>query len=164
MRWIAVNYLFSPRSQYSYKKESPPHGFERLPSCMPSTAYSTAPTVTSIFEISCEFKSDWVNIGKYMRWIFVRNAVKCGELFFFHRIHRNHCISYTNSPHSPHFLQKCTRKPRPGSQLFHKLLKTFTETAIPCWSQVLPRIEKKIGKICKTGGEKLFFFHRKFRT
>ena len=31
------------------------------------------------------------------RWIFVRNAVKCGE-FFFHRIHRFHRISYINLP------------------------------------------------------------------
>ena len=60
-----------------------------------------------------------------MRWIFVRNAVnlvvnfckKCGEkrwIIFFHRIHRNHRISYENSPHSPHFLRKFTQKPRPG--------------------------------------------------
>ena len=60
-----------------------------------------------------------------MRWIFVRNAVnlvvnfckKCGEkrwIIFFHRIHRNHRISYENSPHSSHFLRKFTKKPRPG--------------------------------------------------
>ena len=34
--------------------------------------------------------------------------------YFFHRIHRNHRISYKSSPHSPHFLQKLTQKPRPG--------------------------------------------------
>ena len=62
---------------------------------------------------------------KLMRWIFVRNAVnfavnfckKCGEMrwiIYFHRIHRNHRISYKISPHSPHFLQKITLKPRPG--------------------------------------------------
>ena len=61
---------------------------------------------------------------KLMQWIFVRNAVnfavnfckKCGEMrwnIYFHRIHRNHRISYKNSPHSPHFLQKITLKPRP---------------------------------------------------
>ena len=82
-RWIAENYLFSPRSQYSYKKESSPHGFEPLIYCVPSNAKSTAPTVTVIFGISCEFKSDWVNFGYPMRWIFVRNAVKCGKIFFF---------------------------------------------------------------------------------
>ena len=64
------------------KKKSSLHGFEPLTSCMPSNAYSTAPTVTYLFVISCEFKSDWVNFGNHMRWIFVRNAVKCGELFF----------------------------------------------------------------------------------
>ena len=64
-----------------------------------------------------------------MRWIFVRNAVnlvvnfckKCGEkrwIIFFHRIHRNHRISYDNSQHSPHFLRKFTQKPRPGIYLF----------------------------------------------
>ena len=62
---------------------------------------------------------------KLMGWIFVRNAVnfwkKCGEMWwniYFHRIYRNHRISYKNSPHSSHFLQKFTQKPRPGrSQL-----------------------------------------------
>ena len=114
MRWIAVIYLFSPRSQYSYKKESSPHAFETLTSGLPSTAYSTAPTVTLFVDNSCQFKSDWLNVGKQMRWIFVRNAVKCVELFYFHRIQRNHRISYNNSPQSPPFLQKFTQKPRPG--------------------------------------------------
>ena len=39
-------------------------------------------------------------------------------IIFFHRIHRNHRISYENSPHSPHFLRKFTQKPRPGMPLF----------------------------------------------
>ena len=39
--------------------------------------------------------------------------MNCGELFFFHR---NHRISYKNSPHSPHFLQKFNQKPRPGKE------------------------------------------------
>ena len=30
-----------------------------------------------------KIKSDSVNIGKQMRWIFVRKTVKCGESFFF---------------------------------------------------------------------------------
>ena len=108
MRWIAENYFFSPRSQYSYKKELYPHGFDPLTSCMPSAAYSTAPTVTYYLGISREFKSDWVNVGNQMRWIFVRNAVKSGELFFFTaftaitafltKIHRIHRISYENLP------------------------------------------------------------------
>ena len=34
------------------------HGFEPLTSCMPSTACSTAPAVTNLRGISCEFKSD----------------------------------------------------------------------------------------------------------
>ena len=99
----------------------PAHGFEPLTSCMPSSVYSTAPTVAYFDDISWEFKPDWVNIGKQMRWIFVRNAVnfcmKCGEMrcnIYFHRIHRNHRISYKNSPRSPHFLQKFTQNPRPG--------------------------------------------------
>ena len=89
MFWITVNYLFSPRSQYSYKKESSPQVFQPLTSCMPSTAYSITPTVTSFLYISREFKSNWVKVGKQMRWIFVRNAVnlavnfckKCGEMW-----------------------------------------------------------------------------------
>ena len=62
------------------------------------------------------------------RWIIVRNAMnfavnfckKCGELWwniYFHRIHRNHRM-YKNSPHSLHFLQKITLKPRPGHYCF----------------------------------------------
>ena len=64
-----------------------------------------------------------------MQWVFVRKAVnvavnickKCDEMWwniYCHRIHRNHRISFKNSPHSPHFLQKFTRKPRPGNQIF----------------------------------------------
>ena len=109
MRWIEVNYSFSPRSQYSYKNKAPLHGFEPLNSCMPSTAYSTAPTITYSLDISCELKSDWVNVRKQMRWIFVRNALNfaanfckiCGEMWcviFFHCIHRFHHISYINLP------------------------------------------------------------------
>ena len=116
-RWI----FFSPRSQYSYKKNPTSHGFEPLTSCMPSSVYSIAPTVAYFDDISWEFIPDWVNIGKQMRWIFERNAVnfcmKCGEMrcnIYFHRIHHNHRISYKNSPRSPHFLQKFTQNPRPG--------------------------------------------------
>ena len=109
MRWIAVNYLFSPPSSYSYKKELSPNGPEPLTSCMPSNDYSTAPTITYFFAISCGFKSDWLDVGKQMGWIFLRNVVnfavnfcrKCGEMwriFYFHRIHRNHRISYKNLP------------------------------------------------------------------
>ena len=57
-QWIAVKYLFSPRSQYPYKQECSRHEFETVTSCMPATAYSTAATVTYNFDISCEFKSD----------------------------------------------------------------------------------------------------------
>ena len=88
MRWIAANYLFSPPSQFSYKTESSP---------------------IDVY---------WVNFGNHMRWFFVRNAmnftvsflrnaVKCGELYFFTaftaftsfltKIHR---ISYKNLPKS----------------------------------------------------------------
>ena len=56
-----------------------------------------------------------------MRWIFVRNAVnfckKCCEMWwiiYFHRIHRNHRISYNNSPQSPHFLQNLPKNLDPG--------------------------------------------------
>ena len=40
-------------------------GFEPPTSCMPSAAYSTAPTVMYYLGISREFKSDWVNVGKH---------------------------------------------------------------------------------------------------
>ena len=46
-------------------------------------------------------------------WSMTRVCKKCGEkqwIIFLHRIHRNHRISYENSPHSPHFLQKFTPK------------------------------------------------------
>ena len=81
-----------------------------------------------------------------MRWIFVRNAVnfavnlckKCVEMWwiiYFHCINRNHRISYKNSPHSPHFLQKITLKPRPGwclcSRLF--LVVVFVIVNILCF-------------------------------
>ena len=87
MRWIAVNYLFSPCSQYSYKKEASLPWFEPVTSFMPSSAHSTSPNLTYFCDISSEFKLDWVNVGKWMRWIFVGNAVnfavnfckKCGE-------------------------------------------------------------------------------------
>ena len=119
-------------SRYSYKKRLLLPGIEPQTSYIPSTAYSTPPTVTLLLIISCEFKSDRVNVGKQMRWLFVRNAVnfvvnickKCGEMrwMFFHRnqniyclrIHRNHRISYKNSPHSPHFWQNFTH---PGQGL-----------------------------------------------
>ena len=66
-RRIAVNYLFTSRSQYSYEKEKSLQGFEPLPSFVPSTANSTAPTVNNFFDISREIKLDWVNVGKQMR-------------------------------------------------------------------------------------------------
>ena len=65
---FVLNYLFSRRSQYSYKKESSPHSFEPLTSCMTSTLLSTAPTVPYNFAISGEFKSDWVNFGNHILW------------------------------------------------------------------------------------------------
>ena len=79
-------------------------GFKALTSCMPPTSWSSAPTLTYFYDISCEFKSDSVNVGKPMRWSVERNAVnfckKCGEMrwIFFCRIHRNHRISYKRSP------------------------------------------------------------------
>ena len=82
--------------------------FEPLTSCMPLTAKSSAPAVTYIFESSCDFKSDWVNLGNHLRWIFVRNAVKCSEIIIFTvftaitafltKIRRIRRISYKNLP------------------------------------------------------------------
>ena len=104
-RWIIY---FHRVLSFLTKKESSLLGFEPQNSPMPSTAYSTAPTVTYILDFSCEFKSDCVNVGKQMRWIFVRNAVnfavnfckKCGEMrwIIFFRIHRFHRISFINLP------------------------------------------------------------------
>ena len=76
MRWIAVNYLFSQCSQYSYKKEASVHGFELLSSCMPSISYSTAPIVKNFYYLSCKFKSSSVNVGRQIRRIFVQIAAK----------------------------------------------------------------------------------------
>ena len=56
------------------------------------------------------------------RGLAVNFRKKCGEMWgiiYFHRIHRNHRISYKNLPHSPHFFQKFTQKPKnldPGSR------------------------------------------------
>ena len=116
---------FGVNAVNSYKKTASLHGFEPLTSCMPSTAYCTAPTVTYFIDCSCEFKEDWVNVGNELGEFFLRNAVnfavnfwkKCGEMrwnIYCHRYYRNHRISYQNSPHSPHFLQIFIRKPRPG--------------------------------------------------
>ena len=100
-RWII--YIHRILSILTKKEFSLP-GFAPRTSCMPSPAYSTAATVTYILDISYEFKSNWISVGKQMRWIFVsnavnfvRNAVKGGELFF-RRIHRFHRISYINLP------------------------------------------------------------------
>ena len=86
----------------------------------------------------CFQRISYINLPRLMRWIFVRNAVnfavnfckKCGEMrwnIYFHRIHRNHRISYNNSPQSLPFLQKFTQKPRPGyDELWFQ--KFYTET------------------------------------
>ena len=72
---------------------------------MLSTGYCAGRNVTFLFYFSCQFISSWVNAGKQMRWIFVRNAVNfavnCVEkrpIIFFHRIHCFHRISYNNLP------------------------------------------------------------------
>ena len=82
-------------------------GFEHLTSCMPSIDYPTAPIFTYLFVISCDFKSDWVNVRMPMRWIFVRNAVKiepniCKKM-------RWNAVKFSfssHSPHSAHFIKK----------------------------------------------------------
>ena len=69
---------------------------------------------------------------KSMRWIFVRNAVnfsvnfckKCREMRWNIYFHRNHHISYKDSPH---FLQKFTQKPRPRVK---KISQVYDESAI----------------------------------
>ena len=94
----AVNYLFSPRSHYSYRKQSSPHGFQPLTSCTPAITYSTAPTLTYCFNISCWFKSNWVNFEKQMPWIFVRNALNFSESFC---KKCGNAVTYSFSPHSP---------------------------------------------------------------
>ena len=48
----------------SYKKETAVHVFEPLISCMSTASYSTAPSVTYFIDISCEFKSDSINVMK----------------------------------------------------------------------------------------------------
>ena len=74
-------FIFTAFSEFLQKKESFLHGFEPLTSCMPSS-YSTAPNITYCIDLSCEIKSDWVEVGKKCG-DFVRNAVKCAELFLF---------------------------------------------------------------------------------
>ena len=117
LHFFAVNAVnrgelfFSPCSKFSYKN------------WISSSSYSIAQTVTYFSAISYVFKIDSVNVVKQRRWIFVRNGVKlavnnckkCGDMrwiIFSLRIHHN---SYKHSPHSPHFLQNFTQKPRPGS-------------------------------------------------
>ena len=81
---FAVNrgefFIFTAYSVF-IRKDSSLHGFEPLNYCVLSTAYSTAPTVTCFFDTSCECKSDWVNVGKQMRWNFVRNEVNFAVKF-----------------------------------------------------------------------------------
>ena len=61
----------------------------------------------------------------FSRWIFVRNAVKCGEIIFY-CLHRNRLISCKISTLSPHFLQKFTQKPLLGlSDQFTLCLQQF---------------------------------------
>ena len=54
-----------------------------------------------------------LDLNRYSE-IFVRIAVKAVN--FFHHTHRNHRIFYNYLLHSPHFLEKFTRKPRPGNE------------------------------------------------
>ena len=77
--------------------------------------------------LHCFHRIPYINLHQSsMRWILVTKAANIavkfcknwGEMWWnilVHRIHRNHRISYKNSPHSPHFLQKVTQKPWPGS-------------------------------------------------
>ena len=98
MWWIAVKYLFSPRSQYSYKIEASLHGCAP-PACLQLLIPLRQLSPESLIFL-VNFMSDWVNFRKQVRWIFVRNAVnfavnfcrKRGEMpwIFF-------------SPHSPYF-------------------------------------------------------------
>ena len=134
-------FIFTAFSVFLQKGTSM-HGFEPLSFCTSWTSYSTAPTVKYCIYISCEIKSDSVNVEKQMRSIFVRNAVNFEMSFvryavnyFFYRAHRIQRISCIichkswcgkflqemrrnifspHSPHSSHFLQKSTQRPRPG--------------------------------------------------
>ena len=78
-------FIFTAYNGFLTKKTSV-HGIETLTSCMSTTSYSTAASVTYLFSISSEFKSASINVGKQMRWssqwILVRTTVKPGEFFF----------------------------------------------------------------------------------
>ena len=85
---------------------------------------------------------------------------KCGEIFFvttftaitafLTKILRTHRISYKNSPHSPHFLQKFTQKTDPGLNIWIKIFKDdpVTLTVVSDeqwnWSQSLTKPTSEI--------------------
>ena len=93
------------------KKEASLHRFESLTSCMPST-YSTATTVTPLYDISCQFESDWVNVGKQMQLNIVWKAVNLAANFVIKAVN----FFSLNSPLSPHFSQRFAQKSWPRNQ------------------------------------------------
>ena len=95
MRFIAVNYLISPRSQYSSKKTSL-QGFEP-----PIIGLEPLIPLLQLSLTAMKFlvNLNQINVGKQMRLFFARNAVKCGELIFSPHSPHIHRISYINLPH-----------------------------------------------------------------
>ena len=65
----------------SYKKETSVHGFEPLTSCMSTTSYSTAPSVTYVTDISGEFK-----ISVAISAVNICKIFFLAPKIFFHRI------------------------------------------------------------------------------
>ena len=89
MRWIAVNYLFSPRSWYSYKK-IPPY---TCPNLVPTVCLQL---LVPLRQLSLTSMIILVNLRKRWKTNAVNFCKKCGEmgLFFFHRAHCIHRFSY----------------------------------------------------------------------
>ena len=89
MRWIAVNYLYSPGSRHSYKKRH----------------FRTRVWTSYLYDIFCEFnkpcKTKAVNFLKKFREFEVNLSKKSGEM-------RWNVFFSPHSPQSAHFLQKFT--------------------------------------------------------
>ena len=77
LRFLAVKIFFHLIHRISYKKETAVQGFEPLTSCISTTSFSTAPSVTHFYDIFCEYKISVVNNCKICGF--------SGEIFF-------HCV------------------------------------------------------------------------
>ena len=87
LRFLAMKNFFHRIHRNSYKKEISLHGFKSLIYCISTTSQSTAASVTSFNNISCEFKiSGEINVCKLWDFsaekLFSPHSAGSGEKFF----------------------------------------------------------------------------------